>query len=134
MSQDKKKNAPSDRDKKNPEDKLFNRNPRWQLAELLKQTPGINTPNLRYDQDGRRRDAVSFRHYFIMARLLHGKLDVFTLARICGTSVHIISKHYAQHLTARMKVKDILHFEKVDIEDELGVQEVPVDETGIEES
>ena len=102
-----------ERHKKKPEDLLFHENPRWRMSELLRKTKGVNTENLKYDREGRRRDSLSLRHSFIVFRMLFGKLDVFTLAKICGTSVHIISKHYGQHLTARMKVAEIINYEKM---------------------
>lgn len=99
---------------KKPHDLLFPENPRWRFTKLLKETSGVNTKSLRYDLAGRKRDSVSLRHNFIMFRLLYGKLDPFTIARICGNSVVTIENHYARHLTAQMKKREILHYEKLD--------------------
>lgn len=103
-----------ERHNKGPDDLLFHENPRWRFAKLLKETAGVNTPNLRYDQAGRKKDSVSLRHTYIMYRLLYGKLDPFTIARICGNSVKTIENHYSAHLRPYMKKKEILHYEQLD--------------------
>jgi hypothetical protein len=43
-----------------------------------------------------------------MERLIHGdQIDVLTLARNCRTSVEMIDRFYAKHLTAEMNVAKI---------------------------
>lgn len=84
-----------------PDDKLFpTHNPR-QFVALLTEA------ELRYNDEGQRRDLKSLRHTFIMFRLLEG-VDIFLLATNCGTSVKIISQHYGKHLTARMKSDELV--------------------------
>jgi len=82
------------------DDKLFPFHNRRQLVELL------NEAKLRYAEDGARRDFKSFRHSYIVFRLLEG-VDVYILAKNCGTSVKIIEAHYGKHLTPRMKSEEL---------------------------
>lgn len=54
------------------------------------------------------RSLYSLRHTAIMDRLLRGdQIDVLTLARNCRTSVEMIDRFYAKHLTAEMNVTKI---------------------------
>ena len=58
---------------------------------------------------GETRTLYSLRHSAIMFRLIHGKdMCLLTLARNCRTSVEMIDRFYARHLTAEMNV-DVLH-------------------------
>jgi len=84
-----------------PDDRLFPTHNTKQFVALL------NEADLRYDSEKRRRDLKSLRHTFIMFRLLEN-VDVFTLAKNCGTSVKIIWQHYGTHLTARMKSDELV--------------------------
>lgn len=84
-----------------PDDKLFPTHNPKQFVALL------NEAELRYNDEGQRRDLKSLRHTFIMFRLLEG-VDIFLLATNCGTSVKIISQHYGKHLTARMKSDELV--------------------------
>jgi integrase len=57
---------------------------------------------------GESRTLYSLRHTAIMFRLLHGDVDLLTLARTCRTSVEMIDRFYARSLHAEMNV-DRLH-------------------------
>ena len=64
---------------------------------------------LKHARTGQTRTLYSLRHSAIMFRLLQGKsMDLLTLARNARTSVDMIDRFYAKHLTAEMNV-DILH-------------------------
>lgn len=76
---------------------------RLQFQEVLKRT------GLERGRTGEMRTLYSLRHSAIMFRLLTGKsMDLLTLARNCRTSVEMIDRFYAKHLTAEMNL-DILH-------------------------
>jgi integrase len=77
-------------------DLLFPVNPREAIHQILEGA------GLRLDEDGQKRTAKSFRHTFIMTRLLGG-VSVFTIARNCRTSVKMIERHYGSHLNAWMQ-------------------------------
>ena len=79
-----------------PTDRLFPVNPSATIRALL------DGAGLRLDRDGRPRTAKSFRHTYIMSRLLTG-VDVYVLAQNCRTSVKMIQTHYGSYLNARMK-------------------------------
>jgi integrase len=79
-----------------PHDLLFPVNPREMIRDLLE------AAGLLLDDRGQRRTAKSFRHTYIMARLLYG-VDVYILAQNCRTSVKMIQSHYGSYLTSRMK-------------------------------
>ena len=64
---------------------------------------------LKHARTGQTMTLYSLRHSAIMFRLLQGKsMDLLTLARNARTSVDMIDRFYAKHLTAEMNV-DILH-------------------------
>lgn len=73
-----------------------------QFDHLLKIT------GLKEDSAGRPRTLYSLRHTAIMFRLTesHG-LDLLSLARAARTSVEMIDRFYAKHLTAEMNVQKI---------------------------
>jgi integrase len=79
-----------------PKDLLFPINPRKTIHELL------DAAGLLLGDGGQRRTAKSFRHTYIMSRLLIG-VDVYVLAQNCRTSVKMIQSHYGSYLNARMK-------------------------------
>ena len=54
--------------------------------------------NLKFDRDGHVRTCYSLRHTYICLRLLEGA-DIYQVAKNCRTSVEMIEKHYARHLT-----------------------------------
>jgi integrase len=82
------------------EDKVFPFHNCRQLVELLDEA------KLRYTDEGRRRDFKSFRHSYIVFRLLDG-VDIYLLAKNCGTSVKVIESNYGKHLTPRMKSDEL---------------------------
>jgi hypothetical protein len=76
---------------------------RLQFQEILRRT------GLERGRTGEMRSLYSLRHSAIMFRLLTGRsMDLLTLARNCRTSVEMIDRFYAKHLTAEMNL-DILH-------------------------
>jgi integrase len=79
-----------------PNDLLFPVNPRETIHQLL------DDAGLLLDERNQRRTAKSFRHTYIMMRLMHG-VDVYVLAQNCRTSVKMIQSHYGSYLTSRMK-------------------------------
>lgn len=73
-----------------------------QLRTVLKSAGLYEAPS------GERRTLYSLRHSAIMFRLIKGKdMCLLTLARNCRTSVEMIDRFYARHLTAEMNV-DVL--------------------------
>jgi hypothetical protein len=64
---------------------------------------------LKFGPGGVPRTLYSLRHTCIMSRLLNAKnIDLLTLARNCRTSVEMIQRFYASHLTAEMNVDRLL--------------------------
>jgi integrase len=55
----------------------------------------LEAANLKTDHRGKKRDAYSFRHFYISQQLRAG-VDVFALARNTGTSPDMIDKFYGQ--------------------------------------
>lgn len=55
----------------------------------------LEAADLKTDHRGKRRDAYSFRHFYISQQLRAG-VDVFVLARNTGTSPDMIDKFYGQ--------------------------------------
>jgi len=106
------------RHKKGRDDLLFTRKYNWQFGKLLESIPCKNSTSgtLRLDDRGMRRDSVSLRHYFAMARLLYGNVDVFDLATQMGTSVKIIQNFYGKPLIPRMKREELTAYKKVKAE------------------
>ncbi len=86
-----------------PTDLLFPINPRDTLRQLLRES------GLGVDENGRRRTSKSFRHTYMMFRILAG-VDVYKLAMNCRTSVKIIQSHYGSYLTARMGKDELSKF------------------------
>lgn len=75
---------------------------RRQFIYVLEQE-GLARTNL-----GEPRTLYSLRHSAIMFRLLHGHVDLLTLARASRTSVEMIDRFYARPLHAEMNV-DLIH-------------------------
>lgn len=76
---------------------------RLQFQEILRRT------GLERGRTGETRTLYSLRHTAIMFHLLNGsEVDLITLARNARTSVDMIDRFYARHLTAEMNV-DLLH-------------------------
>lgn len=55
----------------------------------------LEAAGLAFDYRGKKRDSYSFRHFYISQQIRSG-VDVFLLARNCGTSPDMIDKHYGQ--------------------------------------
>ena len=73
---------------------------RRQFGEVLRMA------DLATSKSGEPRTLYSLRHTAIMFRLLQGdKIDLLTLARNARTSVEMIDRFYAKHLTAEMNVQ-----------------------------
>ena len=58
----------------------------------------LNEEDLKYDREGRPRTAYSLRHTYICLRLIEGA-DIYQIAKNCRTSVEMIEKYYASHIT-----------------------------------
>lgn len=86
-----------------PKDLLFPVNPREMIHQLL------DGAGVLLDERGQRRTAKSFRHTYIMMRLLH-RVDVYKLARNCRTSVKMIEQHYGSYINARMSKDELTKF------------------------
>ena len=68
----------------------------------------LRSANLYKSTSGETRTLYSLRHSAIMFRLIKGKdMCLLTLARNARTSVEMIDRFYAKHLTAEMNV-DVL--------------------------
>ena len=89
--------------KAKPKDLLFPINPATTIRQLL------DAAGLLNDERGERRTAKSFRHTYIMFRLL-ANVDVYSLAQNCRTSVKMIQQHYGSYLNARMKRVELTKF------------------------
>jgi integrase len=67
-----------------------------------------NKANLKTDNVGQARTLYSLRHTSIMFRLIKGgNIDLLTLAKNSHTSVDMIERFYANHLTGEMNVERI---------------------------
>ena len=63
---------------------------------------------LKRDNNGQSRTLYSLRHTAIMLRLINGRgINLLSLARNARTSVEMIDRFYAKHLTAEMNVVDL---------------------------
>jgi len=67
----------------------------------------VKAANLKTSPTGEDRTLYSLRHTAIMFRLTMGDLDLLTLARNARTSVEMIERFYANHLTPEMNVAKI---------------------------
>ena len=66
----------------------------------------LDITNLKKNQTGEARTLYSLRHTAIMFRLTESKgLDLLSLARAARTSVEMLDRFYAKHLTAEMNVE-----------------------------
>jgi integrase len=75
-----------------PTDKLFALNHRVLFNRILGEL------DLKTDRDGRQRSASSLRHTYICFRLLNGA-NIYHLSKNCRTSVGMIEKYYASHIS-----------------------------------
>jgi integrase len=78
-----------------PTDRLFPLNHRNLFNRILCEM------DLKLDRDGRPRSAYSLRHTYICLRLMNGA-NIFHLAMNCRTSVGMIEKYYATHISTRI--------------------------------
>lgn len=68
----------------------------------------LDEERLKFDREGNRRTAYSFRHTYICMRLMAGA-DIYAIAKNCRTSVEMIEKHYAAH------IKDVIDTAAVNV-------------------
>lgn len=82
----------------------------YAMSTMAKQfNQALAVSELKLGPGGQPRTLYSLRHTCIMLRLLKAKnLDVITLARNARTSVEMIQRFYAHHLTAEMNVSKLL--------------------------
>lgn len=79
-----------------PTDLLF---PMGGHHELFKTV--LEEEDLRHDREGQTRTAYSLRHTYICLRLTEGA-DIYQIAKNCRTSVEMIQKYYAAHITTSL--------------------------------
>jgi integrase len=58
----------------------------------------LEEEGLKFDREGSRRTAYSLRHTYICLRLMEGA-DIYQIAKNCRTSVEMIEKYYASHIS-----------------------------------
>jgi len=92
-----------------PDDYVFqpqNSNRDYAMQQLYRQFDHLlKITNLKNDAHGESRTLYSLRHTAIMFRLTESQgLDLLSLARNARTSVEMIDRFYAKHLTAEMNV------------------------------
>ena len=73
----------------------------------------VRAADLKTSPTGEDRTLYSLRHTAIMFRLTMGDLDLLTLARNARTSVEMIERFYANHLTPEMNVAKIQSIREV---------------------
>ncbi len=88
----KKRNKPEGRDDPEPTDPIFPKTHRQLFNTIL------DEENLKFDREGNRRTAYSLRHTYICLRLMEGA-DIYQIAKNCRTSVEMIEKYYASHIS-----------------------------------
>lgn len=75
-----------------PADLLFPKRHRELFNRILKEE------GLKIDREGQTRTAYSLRHTYISFRLMEGA-DIYQIAKNCRTSVEMIEKYYASHIS-----------------------------------
>lgn len=85
-----------------PTDQLFPNSLRSPLNAVLESL------DLKFDREGRRRTAYSLRHTYISMRLMEGA-DIYQVAKNCRTSVEMIETYYAAH------IKDVIDAAAVNV-------------------
>lgn len=85
----------------NPDDLIFPVSPVNGLKSLL------IAANLRENRKGERRDAKSFRHYYIMQALADGT-SPWTLSVQCDVDPTVIKRHYARHMTPQQYKEELI--------------------------
>ena len=78
-----------------PTDLIFPSNHKKQFNAILAEN------DLKFDREGSRRTAYSLRHTYICLRLLEGA-DIYQIAKNCRTSVEMIEKFYASHISTTL--------------------------------
>ena len=81
----------------------------YALRDITRQFDQVlKAANLKVGPNGDARTLYSLRHTCIMFRLIHSEgLDLLTLARSARTSVEMIDRFYAKHLTAEMNIAQL---------------------------
>lgn len=85
----------TERNSPQPTDLLFPKSHAGLLNKIL------DEEDLKYDRDGQARTAYSLRHTYICMRLLDGA-DIYQIAKNCRTSVEMIEKYYASHISTNI--------------------------------
>ena len=75
-----------------PTDVIFPKTHRTLFNTILREE------DLKHDREGQPRTAYSLRHTYICLRLMEGA-DIYQIAKNCRTSVEMIEKYYASHIT-----------------------------------
>jgi len=75
-----------------PSDPIFSGNHMVMFNTIL------GEEDLKFDREGSRRTAYSLRHTYISLRLMEGA-DIYQVAKNCRTSVEMIEKYYASHIS-----------------------------------
>ena len=84
-----------ERNQPDPTDRLFPESHRELFNNILAEE------GLKSDRDGQRRTAYSLRHTYICMRLMEGA-DIYQIAKNCRTSVEMIEKYYASHISTNL--------------------------------
>lgn len=84
-----------ERNEPGPTDLLFPKFPRQLFNTIL------DEEGLKFDREGNRRTAYSLRHTYICFRLMEGA-DIYQIAKNCRTSVEMIEKYYAAHISTTL--------------------------------
>lgn len=84
-----------ERNKPAPADLLFPKRHSGLLKRILTEE------DLRFDREGQARTAYSLRHTYICMRLMEGA-DIYQIAKNCRTSVEMIEKYYASHISTTL--------------------------------
>ena len=92
-----------------PDDLLFPHTPRVGFRNLLIRA------DLREDNQGRRRDSKSLRHYFIQMLLARG-MNIWDVAQQVGTSPSVIQDHYARGYKHSQYKEVVLDKKKVSVD------------------
>lgn len=69
---------------------------------------------LRENNKGERRDAKSFRHYYIMKALADGQ-DAWMLSVQCDVDPTIIKQHYARHMTSQQFKDELIKITEIEL-------------------
>ncbi|MCB9995168.1 MAG: site-specific integrase [Rhodospirillales bacterium] len=91
----KKRNAPEGQEEPEPTALLFPKTHRQLFNAILEEE------GLKFDREGQRRTAYSLRHTYICLRLMEGA-DIYQIAKNCRTSVEMIEKYYASHISTNL--------------------------------